>query len=202
MIRRYDSLIKTIFLTLVLISYLNYQISNVVDGHTNENDQETFSNSNDHCSNPTMEITIAVTGPLSYDRDVIEVPMDTCITVWFLNTIDIPHSFAIAPVESNNGIDAVYMNLENATAVCGQASSDSADIPGAARFNIKTPNEVGDIAFYCSYPGHHESGMEGVLRVIDDQHDPDLENSVLLFVSLFITVIALLVVLKVTIKKL
>ncbi|MHA2101021.1 MAG: hypothetical protein ACW99A_20290, partial [Candidatus Kariarchaeaceae archaeon] len=117
-------------------------------------DKTILENADDHCNNPTMEIIIAADGPASYDRDVIEVPKDTCITIFFLNVVDYPHNFLIEPVDDDVDFDVVWMDLENSTAVCGQAGSDHGDTPGQARFNIKTPKVNTDIEYYCSYPEH------------------------------------------------
>lgn len=128
-------------------------------------DQTILDNADDHCNNPTMEIVIAAVGPFSFDRDIINLPTDTCVTILFYNVVDFAHNFVIEPVEGDSGMDVVWMDLENSTAVCGQASSDHEDTPGQARFNILTPKFSAEIEFYCSYPGHYEAGMRGILKI-------------------------------------
>ncbi len=167
-----------------------------LNAHTNK-ESEGFVNADDHCTNPTMEVTIAASSGLSFDREVIEVPTDTCVTIFFLNVVEVPHSFIIAPMDGDIKLEAVYMNLENSTAVCGQASSDKADTPGEARFNINTPSQPVDLYFFCGYPGHHEAGMDGILRVVRTLNTDDKS---ILIIPLALFFIAVIVVLRVLLK--
>ncbi|OLS22764.1 MAG: hypothetical protein HeimC2_28750 [Candidatus Heimdallarchaeota archaeon LC_2] len=122
----------------------------------------------DHCDDPEFEITIAAIGPSSFDRNLIEVPANTCMTIWFINSINIAHNFVIEYVERPE-FHSVYMDLANSSAVCGQASSDHADTPGKARFNILTPKYYSELEFYCGYPGHYDAGMKGIIKVLGEK---------------------------------
>lgn len=156
-------------------------------------DQTILDNADDHCNNPTMEIVIAAVGPFSFDRDVIDLPTDTCVTILFYNVVDFAHNFVIEPVEGDKGMDVVWMDLENSTAVCGQASSDHSDTPGQARFNILTPKFRTDIEFYCSYPGHYEAGMRGILKIGGGETEDNLNSTGFLLFFIYTTSLSLLV---------
>lgn len=179
-----------LIIILFLTTALNFSGSTNIAAHAPK-DQTILDNADDHCTNPTMEIVIAANGPTSFDRDVIDLPTDTCVTIWFYNIVDYPHNFIIEPVDGDKGMDVVWMDLENSTAVCGQASSDHEDTPGQARFNIQTPKFGADIEYYCSYPGHYEAGMRGILRIGGGAGDTEDSLNASGFLVLFFTTISL-----------
>ncbi len=168
-------------LILLVLFQLNFELGQAHVTSGNEN----FYEADDHCTKPTLEINIAAVGPSSFDRDVIELPADTCITILFRNLVNIGHNFIIEYVEGPPEFHAVYMDLFNSSAVCGQATSDHADTPGLAKFNILTPKYYAEIEFYCGYEGHKEAGMKGIFKVLGED-PPDKTKVAVLIVAILL----------------
>ncbi|MDH5646932.1 MAG: hypothetical protein OEZ01_13035, partial [Candidatus Heimdallarchaeota archaeon] len=158
-------LIMIVIFVFVLIQSNIVIVTSHFDGENIEN--VNLEDADDHCTNPTEEVLISANGPASYDRNIIEIPAETCVTIWFQNLVNVKHDFVILPVNGSKGIAGVYMSLDNSTAFCGQATSDDETTPGLARFNILTPKYNVVFEYFCSIPGHHSSGMFGELRIID-----------------------------------
>ena len=92
----------------------------------------------------TLKLTSPADGSLVFDPDTLDAKPGQ-ITLEYENPSSVPHSIA---VESSDGetIDASQPGTEGtftATAVVG----------------------AGEYVFYCTVPGHRESGMEGTLTV-------------------------------------
>lgn len=168
-------------LILLILVQLNFDSGQAHVTSGNEN----FYEADDHCTKPTLEINIAAVGPTSFDRDVIELPADTCITILFRNVVSFSHNFIIEYVDGPAEFHAVYMDLFNSTAVCGQATSDHADTPGLAKFNILTPKYKSEIEFYCGYEGHKEAGMRGIFKVLG-QDLPDKTKAAVAIVAILL----------------
>jgi plastocyanin len=91
----------------------------------------------------SFDITSPEDGSLVYEPDSIDAAAGT-ITLAYANPSPVPHN----------------INLE----VEGETIAESEDVTGAET-SIEQELAPGQYVFYCSIPGHRESGMEGTLTV-------------------------------------
>jgi plastocyanin len=92
----------------------------------------------------TLDVTSPDDGSLVFDPDAFEAKPGK-ITLAYDNPSPVPHSIALEDAEGNA--------LEESDEV----TSDSVEISAELA--------VGEYVFYCTVPGHRESGMEGTLTV-------------------------------------
>ena len=93
----------------------------------------------------TLELTSPETGDLVFEPDELDARVGE-ITIEYTNPSDVPHNVAI---ESPEGEELA------------QGETVTGGDTGAATAAL----EAGDYTYFCSIPGHRESGMEGVLTV-------------------------------------
>jgi plastocyanin len=90
-----------------------------------------------------LEVTSPEDGGLSFEPDGLEAPAGS-ITLLYTNPSPVPHSIAI-----ESGGDTLD---ESETITNGETEASAELAPG-------------EFVFYCTVPGHRESGMEGTLTV-------------------------------------
>jgi uncharacterized cupredoxin-like copper-binding protein len=86
-------------------------------------------------------------GEMYFDPDTVSADAGSSVTINFENAGNQLHDFTIDDL----GGERVHVEVPS-----GEEDSVTLDIPDDAD---------GDIEFYCSIPGHRESGMEGVISV-------------------------------------
>ena len=91
----------------------------------------------------TISFTADPSGGLAYQEDSVEASAGT-VTLELTNDASIPHD---VQVEGPDG------DLGGTETVSGDSTSAEVEL------------EPGEYTFYCSVPGHRESGMEGDLTV-------------------------------------
>lgn len=94
-------------------------------------------------SDNAVTITAAEDGSFSYDVESLEAEAGT-IEIDFDNPSSTPHDVQVEGPDGNAGGTSI---------VTGDSTSATVDL------------EPGEYTFYCSVPGHRESGMEGSLKV-------------------------------------
>jgi plastocyanin len=92
----------------------------------------------------TLALTSPADGALVFDPEALEVPAGE-VTIDYTNPSPVPHNVAI----------------ESDGEALAQGATVSGGESGAATVELKP----GEYIFYCSIPGHRESGMEGALTV-------------------------------------
>ena len=85
-------------------------------------------------------------GEMYFDPDSISGDAGSSLTINLDNAGNQLHDFTI------DDLDGERIHVEVAS---GEEDS----------VTLELPDEAGDIEFYCTIPGHRESGMEGVLTV-------------------------------------
>lgn len=92
----------------------------------------------------TIELTSPESGDLVFDTTELKAKTGT-ITIAYTNPSPVPHNVSIE--------------------VDGETVAEGATVTGGEVSEAGTDLEAGDYVFYCSVPGHRESGMEGTLTV-------------------------------------
>lgn len=92
-----------------------------------------------------LELTSPADGDLVFEPDALEAPAGE-ITIEYTNPSEVPHNVAI---ESPDG----------GTLAQGETVTGGGAGPATAAL------EPGEYTFFCSIPGHRESGMQGTLTV-------------------------------------
>jgi plastocyanin len=94
-------------------------------------------------SDNAVSITAAEDGSFSYDVESIEAEAGT-IEIDFDNPSSTPHDVQVEGPDGNAGGTDI---------ITDDSTSTTVDL------------DPGDYTFYCSVPGHRDSGMEGSLKV-------------------------------------
>lgn len=105
-------------------------------------------------------IGVDANGGLAFNGSEIDVSLNTNYTIVFVNQQSTPHDLTIL----KPGAIITSTNASNPTSAYESYST------GAVTSNTKTgnwtsPNSNVWLAFFCSQPGHFDSGMKGVVKV-------------------------------------
>ncbi len=92
----------------------------------------------------SIALTSPAPGDLVYDTDVLEAEAGE-VVITYTNPSEVPHNVAIE--------DGGETLIQSETVTGGDSADAAAEL------------EPGEYVFYCSIPGHRESGMEGDLTV-------------------------------------
>ena len=115
---------------------------------------------------PKDQLFLVEMANFAFTPDVLEVQSGDVLEIAIQNVEPLLHDFTIDEVTADVHISYLGGTGQHAH----EASAKSADVhfaltqPGPGVFHLKI-DEPGEYVFYCSVPGHRESGMEGTLIV-------------------------------------
>jgi plastocyanin len=93
----------------------------------------------------TLELTSPATGDLVFEPEQLEARVGE-VTIEYTNPSEVPHNVAIESPE-------------------GEELAQGETVTGGATGPATAALEAGEYTYFCSIPGHRESGMEGTLTV-------------------------------------
>lgn len=144
------------------------------DGHADADGQDAMPDQMqmDEAPNADLEaapkdaLALVQMGNLSFTPNVIEVGVGEVLEIAIQNVEPVAHDFTIDRVDAQ-----VHVSYLEGT---GEHKHMQQDTPADVHFALTEAgsgivhlkiNEPGEYVFYCSVPGHRESGMEGKLIV-------------------------------------